>query len=50
MTNLGYLFAGFALSWGLTFAYLWMLSRRAGELQKQLEALERRIGDATPES
>lgn len=47
MSNTGYLFAGFALAWGLTFVYLWMLSRRAAELQKQLDALERRIDEAT---
>ena len=47
MSNPGYLFAGFALAWALTFVYLWMLSRRATELQKQLDALERRVDDAT---
>ena len=47
MSNPGYLFAGFALAWALTFVYLWMLSRRAAELQKQLDALERRVDEAT---
>jgi CcmD family protein len=43
MTNPGYLFAGFALAWALTFVYLWMLSRQTAAVQKQLEALERRL-------
>ena len=47
MSDPGYLFAGFALAWGLTFVYLWMLSRRAAELQKQLDTLERRVEEAT---
>lgn len=47
MTNTGYLFAGFALAWALTFVYLWMLSRRAAKLQQQLDALERRVDEAT---
>lgn len=47
MNNTGYLFAGFALAWALTFVYLWMLSRRAAALQKQLDALEHRVDKAT---
>ena len=46
MTNPGYLFAGFALAWALTFVYLWMLSRHTAAVQKQLEALERRLDKA----
>jgi len=48
MSNPGYLFAGFALAWGMTFVYLWMLSRRSAEVQKQLDALERRVDEAAP--
>ncbi len=47
MSDPGYLFAGFALAWGLTFVYVWMLSRRAAVLQKQLDTLERRVEKAT---
>lgn len=45
MNALGYLFAGFALAWGASFAYLWYLGRKAGALQRQLDALERRVAD-----
>ncbi len=48
MSNPGYLFAGFALAWGLAFIYLWMLSRRSAAVQKQLDALERRVDEAAP--
>lgn len=40
MNNLGYLFAGFALAWGGSFVYLWMLARRSTRLQQQIEQLE----------
>lgn len=43
--TLGYLLAGFVLAWGVIFAYLWSLSRKAGSLQSRLEALESRIED-----
>ncbi len=48
MSNPGYLFAGFALAWGLVLAYLWMLSRRSAAVQQQLEALERRLDESAP--
>ena len=50
MSNPGYLFAGFALAWGLAFVYLWMLSRRSANVQKQLEALEKRLDKAAPKA
>lgn len=43
MSNPGYLFAAFAFGWALTFAYVWLLSRRNAELQRQLEALQKRL-------
>ena len=50
MSNPGYLFAGFALVWGLAFVYLWMLSRRSAAVQKQLDALEKRVDQAAPKT
>ncbi len=47
MSNPGYLFAGFALVWGLAFLYMWMLSRRSAAVQKQLDALEKRVNSAS---
>ena len=43
MSDPGYIFAAFALAWGLTFGYLWFLSRRNAQLQQQLEALQKRL-------
>ena len=44
MTN-AYLVAAFAVVWIFVFAYVAALARRAGELQRRLEALENRRGD-----
>ncbi len=49
MNNLGYLFAGFAVVWAVTFAYLWLISRRSAAIQSQLEALERRVQQSAPD-
>jgi CcmD family protein len=49
MTNPGYLFAGFALAWGLALVYLWLLSRRSAVVQKELETLEQRLNKAKPQ-
>lgn len=43
MTNLGYLFAGFTLVWGVAFVYVWYLSRRSRRIEEKLERLERRL-------
>ncbi len=40
MDNLHYLFAAFAAVWIVLFAYLAHLSRRTGELGRQLAELE----------
>jgi CcmD family protein len=45
MSNLGFLFAGFAVAWALVFGYVWMLARRSGELETRLQALERKSSD-----
>ena len=50
MSNPGFLFAGFALAWGLAFAYLWHLSRRARDMQRQIEALEERLRRTSPDA
>ncbi len=44
MSNPGFLFAGFALAWGVAFAYLWIVSRRSARLQEQLRDIEKRLG------
>ncbi|MEC7900935.1 MAG: hypothetical protein VX385_03810 [Acidobacteriota bacterium] len=50
MTNPGYLFAGFALAWGLAIVYLWFLSRRSAAIQRDLEILEERLETVSPEN
>ena len=45
MSNLGYLFAGFAVAWGLVFGYVWLLARRSQSLETRLQGLERRQRD-----
>ena len=42
MSNLGFLFAGFAVSWALVFGYVWLLARRSHALEARLDNLERR--------
>ena len=49
MTNPGYLFAGFALAWGLALGYLWFLSRRSDVVQLELEILEERLKQVSPQ-
>jgi CcmD family protein len=45
MNTLGFLFAGFALVWGVTFVYLWHLSRQSAALQQRLDAIEARLAE-----
>ncbi len=42
MSNLGYLFAGFTVAWGLVFGYVWILARRTHSLETRLGGLESR--------
>ena len=42
MSAIVYLLAGFSVAWVVVFAYLWLLSRRAAELQRKLQSLEKR--------
>lgn len=44
MTNLSYLFAGYAAVWIGLFVYLLRLGRRTRELEEELEELRRRLG------
>lgn len=45
MSNLGFLFAGFAVAWGLVFGYVWLLARRTHDLEARLQGLERKKQD-----
>ena len=45
MSNLGFLFAGFTVAWGLVFGYVWVLARRSASLEARLAGLERRQRD-----
>jgi CcmD family protein len=42
MSNLGFLFAGFTVAWGLVFGYVWVLARRSASLEARLAGLESR--------
>lgn len=44
MRNLTFLFAGFALAWGVSFAYLYAIAKRSARLETQLRNLEERLG------
>lgn len=45
MTNLGYLFAGFAVVWVGIALYLVRLNGQARELEGEIRELRRRLGD-----
>ena len=45
MSPLAYLFGGFALAWTATFVYLWILGRRARELDERIRVLLDRHDD-----
>ncbi len=47
MSDLGFLFAGFAAAWAITFGYLWYLARRTKDLQRRLGNVEDHIGPGT---
>jgi CcmD family protein len=42
MSNLGFLFAGFAVAWALVFGYVWLLGRRSDGIEARIAELERR--------
>lgn len=41
MENLGYLLAAFAIVWAVMFGYVFMLSRRQGQLRREIELLKK---------
>ncbi len=43
MSNLGFLFAGFTVAWGLVFGYVWVLARRSQSIEARLAGLESRL-------
>ena len=47
MSDLGYLFAGFTVAWGLVFGYVWILARRSQSLDARLDGLESRQRNGT---
>lgn len=44
-TNLGYLFAIYVITWAGFFAYLFMVSRRQKEIERELARLRERLGE-----
>ncbi len=44
---MGYLIAAYAVFWGLTFAYVFSLTRRQRNLAQEIAALERTLADNT---
>ena len=42
-SNLGFLFAGFAVVWAVFFGYVFYMSRRERELRRELDALRRQL-------
>ena len=47
MDHFPYLFAAFAIVWGLIFGYVVSLDRRTRRAEKDLEELRRRLGDGS---
>lgn len=44
-SNLGFLFAGFALVWVAFFAYAFYMSRRERELRREIDALREQLAE-----
>lgn len=42
-----YLFAAFSVVWAIFVFYAWILARRQAQLQKELEALRKRLREQT---
>ena len=52
-SNLGFLFAGFAIVWVAFFVYVFYMSRREREMRREIEELRRQLeqrqsGEGTP--
>ena len=45
MENLNYLFAAFAIVWAMIFGYVFSLSRKQRQLQREIKSLEEKIGE-----
>lgn len=47
--NLSYLFFAFGLIWTLLFLYLWSLSRRRHDLQREVDELKKEFARESPD-
>ncbi|MGB3903850.1 MAG: CcmD family protein [Anaerolineae bacterium] len=45
---MGYLFAAYAVFWGLTFAYVFTIASRQKRLENEIEALRRALKSEEP--
>jgi len=43
MENMNYLFAAFAIVWAMIFGYVFSLSRKQKQLQREIKSLEEKI-------
>ncbi len=50
MENAGYLLAAFAVVWVVVFAYVLLLLKRQGKLQREIDSLKEAIKEKTVES
>ena len=49
-SNLGFLFAAFAVAWAVFFGYVFYMSRRERELRRDLDQLRRQVAEQQPDS
>ena len=47
---MGYLFAGYAVFWGLTFVYIFSIANRQRNLAREIEVLKRALGRSKAQS
>lgn len=47
-SNLGFLFAAFAVAWAVFFGYVFYMSRRERELRRDLDELRRQLESRQP--
>ena len=47
-TNLGYLFAIYIITWAGFFAYIFLISRRQRDLEREIRQLKQRIDEQSP--